>query len=317
MLKYSSTTTKNSRRSSPSSRWRRRFVVFAAATIVLGLLLPQLYSAAGATVLWPVRQLTTWVGESSASLPQYLRSRAALLTEIEELERARAGTAGIEQSLARLEDENARLRALLGDQAPERLLARVLKRPPTLLYDHLQIDRGSADGVVIGAPVYTGVDAVVGTVVHTGSHYAFVELVTTPGFQAGAYVLGPNVFATLEGVGGGVARVRLPQGIDLAKGQLVLLPGVESGVYGEVVAIESLPTQPEQYGYVAPAVPLQSIRYVTVGTAPPPERSVPEIEAAVQEAARSSFQISSTTREAVPNVIESTGTSSATSSARE
>ena len=119
----------------------------------------------------------------------------------------------------------------------ERLVARVIASPSKLSYDLLQIDRGTKDGVVAGSPVYTGLDTVVGVVVHTANNYAFVDLFTTPGFETTAYIVGPNVFATLEGVGGGIARVKLPQGIPIAEEQLVILPGVSSGVYGEIILL--------------------------------------------------------------------------------
>lgn len=290
---------KRASRHSSQTKRRRRLLFGIVVVLVLGYLLPHVYAAVGAAVLYPVHQVSAWVQESSASLPQYLRDRASVLAELRGLEEQLAKTGGAELALSRLEEENARLRALLGTTAPERQLARVINRPPAIAYDHLQIDVGRADGVAVGAPVYTGADAVIGTVIHVGQNFAFVELVTSPGFESTAYVLGPDVFATLEGVGGGVARVRLPQGIDLAPSQLVVLPGLESGVYGEVVSVENLATQPEQYGYVAPPVPLSSVRYVTVGAAPPPERSVPEIEESIRAAARSHFSIATATQAAL------------------
>lgn len=299
-----------SRRSSPSRR-RRQIAVLALVLIGSGYLLPHVFAALGGAVLYPVHQLSAWVRESSASLPQYLRDRAAILAELDELEAALARTAGTQLSLSRLEEENARLRSLLGNGRSDRRLAQVISQPPQLAYDHLQIDIGSADGVMVGAPVYTGADAVIGTVVHTGRRYAFVELVTSPGFESTAYVLGPDVFATLEGVGGGVSRVRLPQGIALDVGQLVLLPSIESGIYGEVVAIENLPTQPEQYGYVAPPVPISGVRYVTVGNAPPAERTVPDIEASVRAAARAHFSVATATQAAL-GVVPATSTATVT-----
>jgi hypothetical protein len=59
--------------------------------------------------------------------------------------------------------------------------------------------------------------------------------------------------------------VRIPQGILLQKGDLVLLPAIDSGVYGEVSQIETSATQPEQYGFVTTEVPIQSLYYVSVG----------------------------------------------------
>jgi hypothetical protein len=92
--------------------------------------------------------------------------------------------------------------------------------------------------------------------------------VTTPGFISSAYVIGPDIYTFAEGVGGGVLRVRIPQGILLQTGDLVVLPALDSGVYGDVSLVEAVPTQPEQFGYVSADIPLQSLYYVSVGAEP-------------------------------------------------
>ena len=115
----------------------------------------------------------------------------------------------------------------------------MIARPNSLAYDLMQIDRGSDHGITVGVPVYSGLDTVVGVVVEVSAKYSFVELFTTPGFESTAYIIGPNVFSNLEGVGGGVARVKLPQGVPLDVGQLVLMPGVSNGVYGEIISVEN------------------------------------------------------------------------------
>ena len=64
----------------------------------------------------------------------------------------------------------------------------------------------------------------------------------------------------------------------IVPGNLVLLPSTESGVYGEIVSIENLPTQPEQFGYVAPPIPLQSLLYVSVAKDIPSKKTLEEIQ---------------------------------------
>ena len=63
-----------------------------------------------------------------------------------------------------------------------------------------------------------------------------------------SYVSGANIIATLEGFGGGVARVRVPQGIPLSIGNLVHVPGIQPGVFGRINYIESEPTHPNSMG---------------------------------------------------------------------
>ncbi len=194
-------------------------------------------------VVYPFNAVSGWMRTSDSFIPEYLRSKNELLSEIDQLKAQIATENSTRNTVNRLLDENMRLRGMTNSGLPsDRLTARVTARPTKLAYDLLQIDRGSDDGVKVGSPVYTGVDTIIGVVVHTSPRSAFVDLMTSPGFESSAYIIGPNVFAPLEGIGGGVARVRLPQGIDIKPDQLVILPSVSGGVFGQIVSVENLPT---------------------------------------------------------------------------
>lgn len=220
---------------------------------------------AGSVVLYPVHVVRVWFDNSQHSLAVYLRDKEELGAEIDALQQERARESGTTQSIRRLQDENERLRSLLNQDQSDRMAARVLARPNQLPYDVLQIDRGRNDGVEVDAPVFFGVDQVIGFVFHVSASHSLVSLVTTPQQTATAYVLGPDIYTTTEGMGNGMLRVRLPQGVEVNEGDLVILPAVSSGVYGEITYVESTPTQPEQFGYVPLPISLQSLRYVSVG----------------------------------------------------
>lgn len=245
-----------------------RSVLLVLSITVLFYLVPALITTVGKVVLYPVYATQTWFRESPASLPSFLRQKKELLDEIEELESELALAASTDLTQQRLYEENLWLRQLLNLEVQERIAAAVTARPNQLPYDFLQIDQGTDAGIVVGAPVYVGIDTVIGVVAYAAERYAFVELFTTPGFEATAYVSGANIIATLEGFGGGVARVRVPQGIPLTVGSLVHVPSIQPGVFGEIAYIENQPTQPEQYGYITLRKPIASINYVAVGRQP-------------------------------------------------
>lgn len=298
MKKYSSTTRASSRHSTVRT-WQRGLIV-TVAVLFFGWVFPTVLSYISHIVLYPVTAVSSWYQYSDSLLPNYLRSRVELTKEIEDLKRTMANDTGTELSVRRLLEENMQLRtAAQVSTSTNRIAARVLAQPTKLSYDLLQIDQGSDSGVVVGAPVFLGVDTVIGVVVEVAPSYAFVELVTTPGFAATAYIVGPNVFASIEGIGGGVARVKVPQGIPLREGNLVLLPSVSSGVYGEVVRVENIPTQPEQYGYVTPPLPLQSLLYVSVGKQALISKSDSEIEQSVRDSVEAYFRL-----ENIPDSLE-------------
>lgn len=271
-----------SRRTSNRKR-TLRIAFFAVLFILLGILLPQALSYVAVGVMYPVHGINVWLKESGDFIPTLVRDKQALDTRIKELENALIVSERSSLTQQRLIEENNRLRQLFNADGIERIAATVIARPNELPYDLLQIDRGTDQGVLVGAPVFVGTDLVIGLVVHTGPTFAFVQLVTSPGFEATAFVAGPNITATIEGLGGGQSRVRVPQGIPMRVGNLVHLPSVEPGVFGRIVYVENQPTQPEQYGYIATDVPISGLHYVAVGNQSQVTKSVEVINQRVLE----------------------------------
>ncbi len=222
--------------------------------------------------------------------------------------------------LQHLREENASLRALLGDEEEPRVAAGVIGRPTALPYDVLMLDKGEADGIALNAPVYARENTVIGFVVAVYAQSSLVALVSTPGFTSTVYVYGPNIYTTAVGIGGGVTRIHVPQGIALATGDLIIIPSLSKGVYGAVNAVDSVPELPEQYGYVTSDIPINSLRAVAVGAR---ALSVVDFEAARLEieAAKRDFLMvdvpegvlvdidNATTTEAVGEAATSTETS--------
>jgi len=244
-----------------------RLVVAVLLVLLVGLAIPPVVRMVGSVVMYPVQLVENWLAQSSMVVPVLWRDKIAMQEHISELEQgiAELGRKGLTEQ--RLFQENNRLRGLLGDIEAPRTLAVVVAKPTELPYDLLQIDRGGQSGITVGAPVYIGADSVIGLVSDVYPTHSFVTLFTTPGFLATVYLTGPDVTATLEGLGGGVARVKMPQGIAMQIGDLVHVPSVQPGLYGQIAWIESEPTQPEQFGYITPEIPIQSLYQVAVGSA--------------------------------------------------
>ncbi len=257
----------NSRRTSPNKRITE---VVIAGIIMLALfwVVPKVVYFTAAIIMAPINGAKTWFAESSASLPQYLRNRTVLVEELKSLEQQLADRGGDRFTLDMLVKENGELRELLGDTGDDRILAGVIGRPNALPYDMLLVDQGASDGIVTGAPVYIGDRTVIGFVQSVAERTSLVTLITTPEFTSTVFVLGPDIFTTAVGIGGGQLRVGIPQGIIVKEGDLVILPSITSGVYGSVSHIETIPSQPEQYAYVAPKTPIGSLRLVSIGKTP-------------------------------------------------
>jgi len=259
-----------------------RIALVAVLIVMSGWFLPSAFAIVSAVFMSPFHMTNQWLSESSSLVPTFIRDRQSLQEEIQQLENQLQISSRTSVTQQRLLLENNRLRGLLGASEENRVVAGVIARPDTLPYDFLQIDRGTNDGIEVGAPVFVGTDIVVGLVAHTAQRYSFVELFTTPGFEATIFLSGPDVVAKMYGMGGGVARVSLPQGIPIQIGNLVHVPSVEPGVFGKIAYIENEPTQPEQYGYVTPNTTLNSLYQVSVGRVSQISQSVEEIDQRVR-----------------------------------
>lgn len=315
MKKFSSITRGNSRHISRNKKLRT-LALCGVGAVVLLLLLPKLFSYGASLALSPLHAFDDYLKDSSNSLPQYLRDRGSLIAELDRIKSQYAAVSGERFTIDLLSAENRELRGLLGDAGEERVVAGVIGRPNKLPYDVLVLDKGSEDGILEGAPVFIASSTVIGVVNKVFQKNAVVELITSPGFTTSVYILGPDIYTTAEGVGGGQLRVGVPQGIPLSEGDLVILPSIASGVYGEISVVDSVPTRPEQYGYVSPQTPLSSLRLVSVGDAPLEPVSFEEAQAIVASSKSALFEVP------VPEGLlitadsaSSTGTSTASSTA--
>jgi cell shape-determining protein MreC len=260
--------------------------------VVLFYLVPKLVFGLVSTVVYPFELVRLWVLESQDSLPYYLRDRHTLIEQIESLEQQVAVSGGTENTLTKLKVENEQFRLLCEAVPEERVIARVVGRPPKLPYDVIMLDRGSEHGVVTEAPVFVGSDQIIGYVSRVYSKTALVTLVSTAQFESMAYIMGPNIYTYARGVGGGMMRVVVPQGVPLSVGDTVILPAIDSGVYGTVAYIETSPTQPEQYGYVPMKQNLQSLQYVSIGQEPIVPHTYEEAESLLSELRSDLFSVS-------------------------
>lgn len=264
MKKYSSITRVNSHRTS-RNKLIIQAVLLAIVLIVFAVFIPKMFGGVASFIFTPIHAVETWFKDSSDSLPYFFRDRKELVDQIIELQQKPAGGVEAHLTIKRLELENDELRNQLNNSVEDRVLAGVIGRPNLTPYDVLVLDKGSIDGIQEGAPVFLDNQTVIGLIKSVHFNSAVVELISTPAFKATVYIFGPNIYTTAEGMGGGVIRVGVPQGIEINEGDLVVLPGVNPGIFGEISAIESSPTQPEQFGFVTTKVPLNSIRFVTVG----------------------------------------------------
>ena len=227
--------------------------------------------------------ISEWLFDSTGTIPSYFRDRTKLQNEITELKSKVASYDGDRKTIANLVSENQQLLSLVSGTSSPRVLSNIIGRPPQLPFDALLIDVGSEDGVNENAVVYINDDKAIGLIARVYPHSSLVALASSPGVESSVYVIGPDVYATAVGDGGGVMKVKIPQGIHLESGDLVVVPALGSGIYGIIDEVVSVPTEPVQNGYVTIGIPIQSLRTVTVDLSVFDEITFEEAEKVVAE----------------------------------
>jgi len=235
----------------------------------------------------PVQRATTGVGGAGVG---FFRGLA-------DMRRAQAENEGLRQRLAEAEnelregrqarDENERLKKLLDftkDVQYQAIPARVIARDPSVWFNSVIINRGSANGVDLDMPVVTP-EGIVGRVVGVGPVSAQVMLITDERSAAGAVVgqLGQsNAVGSVRGFGkNGLLEMRYVSGLETVNvGDYVVTtgqdriypPGLNVGAVVEVVPGSA--TTPHNIR-VKPGARLNSLQEVAVLNYRAPQRDAP------------------------------------------
>jgi rod shape-determining protein MreC len=180
------------------------------------------------TVLSPVRDVAGWFSDTFKARSQVKQLKVENQTLVAELAKARYALA-----------LNAQLSHLVGLDRSDSIssyhpvAANVISRDAVLWYQHIEVDKGSDDGVHVGNPVI-GDRGLVGNVSVVGPTYSVVTLITDHTMSEAAQVLdqGNDTGVLVPAVGDPNQLVMqyLPTNAQgLKKGQLVVTVGFKSG----------------------------------------------------------------------------------------
>ena len=194
---------------SPPTGSRTRMVVLVLASVtlvVVGLrdvpIVRDLREGASAVV--------SPVEDAIGTVTSPVRNAWHGITDYEDLQRendrlqsqlAEAESTAIEQSDAeqQLADLSASLNLPFAGDVPK-VTARVVAGPRSNFSHAIEIDKGSADGLVLGMPVATG-GGLVGRIDQVTAHTARVEIVTDPEFRVGVRLATTGALGTARGQG--------------------------------------------------------------------------------------------------------------------
>jgi len=236
----------------------------------------------------PVQRATTGVGGAGVGFFRGLADMRSAQAENETLRQRLAEAENKLRDARQASDENERLKRLLGfaqDVKYDSIPARVIGRDPSVWFNSLIINRGTAHGVDLDMPVVTP-EGIVGRVVGVGPLTSQIMLLTDERSAAGAVVgqLGQsNAIGSVRGFGKtGLLEMRYVSGLETVNvGDYVVTtgqdriypPGLSVGTVVEVVAGSA--TTPHTIR-VKPGARLNSLQEVAILQYKPPPRDVPQ-----------------------------------------
>ncbi len=143
-------------------------------------------------------------------------------------------------------------------------VAVITSRPVRSYYDTLIIDRGRADGIVVGNTVFSSGGILLGAIDATFAHQSRVVLYSSSGTKTSVLIGKDHLATVAEGQGGGNFVVRVAHGAPIAVGDTVEVPHDEPWVLGVVGALDAKPSQALASVLIKSSVNFQEMKWVVV-----------------------------------------------------
>lgn len=266
--------------------------------ILMALLIALLTALAVSGAATPVEDAALTVfGPVQRALRHAAEPVANLISNVDDFDAVDDENRALRNRVAQLEAENTRLReeqievrgreALIAVQEANAgeifVAADVITRDLTGLRNIIGIDRGATDGIEDGMPVLAEGGALVGVIIETRDHVAFIRLITDPDTS----IRGLHQLTRTEGIinGGteGDLQVEfIPQAVDVQPGQTFVTSGLggllPAGIpVGTVTSAEGSAQEVFRRIRLRPLAPLEKLEQVLVQVTFTPEPiSVPE-----------------------------------------
>lgn len=210
--------------------------------------------------LWSASAFASYVATDTLKTKGELElENAALTAEV-------ANRQGDHVRVQLLAEENAELKNILGRENPKEhmTVAAVVARPPQSPYDTLVIDGGTQAGFSVGDTVVADGSIALGTISAVSSDTAKADLYSMPGGTM-TVMLGPkNISTQASGRGGGNFIALVPRDAEVAKGDVVIFPGLSAKVLGEVSATIMRSSDTFKSVYFRIPVNISELRWVEV-----------------------------------------------------
>ncbi len=256
----------------PSKRGnRKKFLPFFVVSIFICLILlinfisPTFLGGVSNKLGLPVWKSGGFLFTQFSNMQAFIHSRVNLLHINEDLRSQLSDLNTKLLSLSILEQENKDLKKDWGriEDSPT-ILASVLVKPPQSFYDTLILDVGQKDGIQIGARVAGSDNIILGVIDEVYDDTSRAKLFSSVDTETSVMINRNNINVNLIGMGGGNFEIKVPQEVDIAEGDVLILPGININIVSTVIAIESNPTNSFKRIFCKTPINIAELRFVSV-----------------------------------------------------
>ncbi len=164
-----------------------------------------------------------------------------------------------------LRQENEQLRSLLGvNGKDERVLSAILTRPNQSAFDTIMIEGGVDRGFQVDNIVFANDFIVLGRIVEVYTHVSKVVLFSSADIKTQVLVGENSIALTASGHGGQNFVIELPEGVSVARGNLLILPGLTRAILGVVGDITPGTDETTKTLIARSPINIQELRFILV-----------------------------------------------------
>lgn len=215
-------------------------MVFFSLLMLSGFIFPNFLRTKLTTISMPIWFVRDNISSSFYNTTEYFRFKSNLISQNDKL------NSELQILKLKLVDydflikENQDLKSQMGrSENSNRILSRILSKPPESPYDTLVLDAGNNAGIKKGSKVFLSNNVLIGIIVDVTAKTSLVELFSK-GDTKHNLVL-ERTGATYEVVGEGAENmlVLVPKEADVLWGDSFVYPGLNSSVVGNVYYIDT------------------------------------------------------------------------------
>ena len=206
---------------------------------LFGWIFPNFTRGTAFLVAKPLWSVSAFVFKPFESIKNYFIFKNSLIKEIQTLEEELRTLRLNDIDRESLSKENEELKRQLGrNVVSNRVISRVLSKPPRSPYDTLIIDVGTLYNISVGSKVYSGENIIIGKITEVTGSTSVLELFTKGDLKQESILLRTGVSFTLVGRGGANFGIEVPKDTDVQWGDVFVYPEFSSSVLGTVYYID-------------------------------------------------------------------------------